>query len=66
MTEKCRFLRPSELNGRSLSAVDQSQNLLGTTSRMLAIFSICFRFIALILFDLLCSQNVDKLYIFLF
>ena len=31
ITEKDRFLRPSELNWHSLSAADQSQNLLGTT-----------------------------------
>ena len=29
MTEKSQFLRPSELNGPSLSAVDQSENLVG-------------------------------------
>jgi len=46
MTKKCKFLRPFELNGRSLSTVDQSQNLSGTTSRMWATFSLCLRFIA--------------------
>ena len=29
--QKNRFSGPSELNGRSLSAIDQSQNLFGTT-----------------------------------
>ena len=62
MTKKCRYLRPFELNGRSLIAVDQSKNLLNTTSRMWATYSLCLRFIALIVFDLLCSQNLDKLY----
>ena len=50
MTEQFPFLRPSELNGRLFSAVDQSQNLLGTSSRMWATFSLCLRFIALIVF----------------
>ena len=36
MTKKGRCLRPSELNGRSLRVVDQSQNLLATTIRMWA------------------------------
>ena len=31
MTEKGQYLNPFELKGRSLSAVDQSQNLLGST-----------------------------------
>ena len=61
MTKKCRFLSPFELNGRSLSAANQSQNLLGTTSRIRATFSLCLVFIALIVFNSLCSQNVDKL-----
>ena len=64
MTKKYRFLRPSEMNWRSFSAVDQSQNLLGTTSRMWATFILSLIFIALIVFDLLCSQNVDRLHFF--
>ena len=62
ITKKCRFLRPFELTGHSLSAVDQSQNMLGTTSRMQATFSLCLRSIALIVFDFLCSQNLEKLH----
>ena len=62
MTKACRFLRPFELNGRPLSAVDQSQNVLDNTSRMWTLFSLCLRFITIIFFDLLCSQNLDKLY----
>ena len=64
MTEKGRFLCPSEFNGRSLSAVDQSQNLLGTTSRIWATLSLCLRSIALTVFDSFCSQNLVKLYFF--
>ena len=32
---------------------------------MRAIFSVCLKFIALIVFNLLCSQNLDKLYFFM-
>ena len=66
LTKKYRFLRPFELNGCSLNAVDQSRNLLDTTSKMWANFSLCLRFIASIVFDLLCSQHLDKLYFFMF
>ena len=38
MTEKFGFLRPSELNGRSISAVEQSQNFLGSILKMWATF----------------------------
>ena len=48
----------------SLSAVDQSQNLLGTTFKNIGNFSLCLRFIDLLVFDLLCSQNLDILYFF--
>ena len=34
VNKKGRFLRPSELKMYSLSAVDQSQNLLGTLSEI--------------------------------
>ena len=64
MTKKCRFLRQFELNRRLLSAVDQSQNSLGTTPGMWTIFIICLKFTALIVFDLLRSQNLDKLNFF--
>ena len=47
MTKKCRFIRPSELNAHSLSAVDRSKNLLGIISRMWATFNFCLKFIAL-------------------
>ena len=63
--KKSQFLCLSELNWRSLSTVAQSQNLLGTTGRILATLSLCFRFIALIIFYLLCSQNLHKLYFFM-
>ena len=64
--EKCRFLSPFELNRRSVGTVHQSQKLLGTTSKISANFSLCLRFIASIVFDLLCSQHLDKLYFFMF
>ena len=64
ITKEGRFLHPSDLNGRSLSAVDRSPNLLGTTLRMSVTFRLCLRdlFKALMVFNLLCSQNSDKLY----
>ena len=34
MTKKCEYLRPFQLNEHFFSAVDQSENLLGTNSRM--------------------------------
>ena len=61
ITNKRRFLRPFEFNGLSL-AVDQSQNLFGTTSRMWATVGLCLKFIV---FDLLCSQNLNKLHFFM-
>ena len=64
MTKDGEFLRTSEMNVRSLSAVDQSQNLLGTTLQIWATFCICFVFIALIVFDLSYSQSLDKSYFF--
>ena len=54
--KKYRFLLSFELNGRSLSAVDQSQNLLDTISRMWVTFSLCLRFIAVIVFDSLPNK----------
>ena len=48
MTKKGRFLRPSELNGRSLSVIDQFQDLMGTAIRSWKTFNFCFRIIALI------------------
>ena len=62
--KKCRFLRLFKFNERSLSAVDQFQHLLGTTSRIWANLGFCLRFIALIVFDILCSQNLNKLFFF--
>ena len=57
---KGRFLRLSELNVLSLSAVDQSQNFTATTLRMSETFSLCLRFRSLIVFNVLCSQMLDN------
>ena len=65
MAKKCRFSHPFELNWLSLSAVNQHQNLLGTTSGMCVTFSPWLRFIALIVFDIKCLQNLDKLIFFM-
>ena len=62
MTKKGRFLRPSELNGRPLRAVDLSHNLFGTTIRMWATFSFFFIIIATIVFYTFFSQYLDKMY----
>ena len=53
--KKVRFLCPSELIVRSLRSVDQTQNLLGTTTQLWATLSLCFRSIVLIVFTLFCS-----------
>ena len=37
---KFRFLRPSELDGRSINAVEQSQNFLSAILKMWATFSL--------------------------
>ena len=58
MSEKNRFLRPSCSNGCSLSAVDQPRNLLGTTLRMCATFSLCLRYIALIVFFIYHAHKI--------
>ena len=52
MIKKGRFPCPYKLIERSLRVVDQSQNLYGTTIQMMPIFSLCFKSIALIVFEL--------------
>ena len=54
ITEKGLFLRPSELNGRSLRAVEQCQNFLGATIRMWETFSFFFSATAFIVCYLFC------------
>ena len=55
MTKNYRFARPSEQNRRGPSVVYQFQNLVDTTTRMLATFNFCFRFVALMDFELFFS-----------
>ena len=65
MSRKCRYLRLSELNGRLLSAGHHSQNLFGNTLQTWATFSLCLRFIDLLVFDLFYAQKFDKFYFML-
>ena len=65
MTKKTLFLRISELNGSSLSFVDQSEKLLGTTQRIWTTLSLCLKFITLIVSYLSCLQYMDKSYFFM-
>ena len=58
MTEKCRILRISELNGCLLRSVNQSQNLLGTTVQICKTFQNCFRSVVLI--DFLDKKNYNS------
>ena len=62
--QKRPILHPSELIVRSLRAVEQSQNLISPIIRMCATSNFCLWIIALIVFFLFCSQNLDKLYIY--
>ena len=50
MSNKGSYLRSFELDGRSLRAVDQLKNLLGTTFQIWTTFGFIFRFIACISF----------------
>ena len=54
MTKKGRFLCPYKLIVCSLRVIDHYKNLYGTT-QMRGTSSICFRSIASIVFELLCS-----------
>ena len=63
-TKKCWFLRPYESNGRSFNAVNRFQNLLDTTLLTWVNFGLCFKFKAVLVFDLSCSQNLEKLIFF--
>ena len=54
ISKKCRYLRLSKLKGVSVPR-HHSQNLFGNTLQMWATFSLCLRFIALLVFDLFYS-----------